>query len=141
MTDLEKIHEEIRNYKLFKIQRLDTKAQQFEEIRRELISIRKNSLTSFILIILCVVSLCGAVYFLHNESGKELSTILIVFSAIMGLFVFFISLDVRTKLKKYISIMRGAVQHFETESMGLKNMYESYINDYLEGLKRNKGRN
>jgi len=42
MTEIEKINEELRNYKLFKIQRINTREQEFTELRDDLTRIKKN---------------------------------------------------------------------------------------------------
>lgn len=42
MTEIEKINEELRNYKLFKIQRINTREQEFIQLKKDLLLIKKK---------------------------------------------------------------------------------------------------
>jgi hypothetical protein len=57
MTETEKINEELRNYKLFKIQRINTREQEFSEFRKDLLAIRKNEVLNYIIASINVLSI------------------------------------------------------------------------------------
>ena len=60
MTEIDKINEDLRNYKLFKIQRINAREQQFSALKKELTTIKKNEVISYLLAagnILCIIVL------------------------------------------------------------------------------------
>lgn len=44
MNEIEKINDELRNYKLFKIQRANTRKQEFEEVKYQILKTKKGEL-------------------------------------------------------------------------------------------------
>lgn len=62
MTETEKINEELRNYKLFKIQRINTREQEFSEFRKDLLAIRKNEVLNYIIASINVLSILFLIY-------------------------------------------------------------------------------
>lgn len=72
MTEIEKINEELRNYKLFKIQRINTKQQQFNELKNDLFSIQKNEIATYMLSALNIIAIISLVYYLIKSINDEL---------------------------------------------------------------------
>ncbi len=146
MTEIEKINEEIRNYKLFKIQRMNVREQQFSEFKKDLIKIRKNEIINYLVAFLHVI----AVSFLIYNTIKSLSDKVYFeksFELILGNFITVIVLSLfftykfvsyNLKLKKHIKSVDGAVSYFAGESNILKSVYENYVENYLEASKTKK---
>ena len=72
MTEIEKINEELRNYKLFKIQRINTKQQQFNELKNDLFSIQKNEIITYMLSASNIIAIISLVYYLIKSINDEL---------------------------------------------------------------------
>jgi hypothetical protein len=62
MNEIDQINEELRHYKLFKIQRLSTKNQKFNEFNRDLKRIKRNEIISYIIAIINIASITFFIY-------------------------------------------------------------------------------
>lgn len=146
MTEIDKINEELRNYKLFKIQRINTKEQEFNELKNDLLKIQKNEILSFVIAVLNFLSIIFLIYNIIESISNPYfyqinkNLIIINFLSILVLSIYFtINYLILTKaLKKHIKSSENAVNYFSNESERLKINYENYINTYLEDLKKKK---
>lgn len=140
MTDIDKINEELRNYKLFKIQRINTREQEFRELKNDLDKNRRDELLIYVLSTINVISI---VFFLYSifkicenkayfNQNKEL--IIINFVLIITLSIYFTlrSIKLSNSLKKHTKTAENAIQYFSNESEKLKVVYENYVDNYLE---------
>ena len=140
MTEIEKINEELRNYKLFKIQRINTKQQQFNELKNDLFSIQKNEIITYMLSALNIIAIISLVYYLIKSINDELffevnkEIILLNFVIILVLSIYFTTKLILNNiaLKKHIKSCEEAVNYFSNESEKLKSIYENYVDNYLE---------
>ncbi|MDO5606907.1 MAG: hypothetical protein Q4G08_00475 [Capnocytophaga sp.] len=148
MTEIDKINEELRNYKLFKIQRINVKEKEFSELKKDLLKIQRNEILSYVI---ATLNLLAVIFLIYNivksisnpdfyQLNKEL--IIINFFIITVLSVYFtIAYLLTTKaLKKHIKSSENAVAYFASESEKLKAIYENYIENYLDEVKKGRVR-
>ncbi len=146
MTEIEKINEEIRNYKLFKIQRMDLREQQFSEFKNDLIKIRKNEIINYLVAFLNILAVLFLIYNVikslldktYFENSPELICGNLITVIILSLFLTYKFVSYNLKLKKHIKAVDGAVSYFAGESNILKSVYENYVENYLEASKRKR---
>ena len=143
MNDVDKINEELRNYKLYKIQRLNIKESEFNELKKDLLKINKNDVTNLLIGFLNVLSIILFLYILYISNIDQISfkisnelIIIFVIIIILSLYLTYRFINFNFKLKKYIKTCEKAVIYFSNESDNLKSIYENYVDIYLEGLKR-----
>lgn len=143
MTDIEKINEELRNYKLFKIQRINVKIQQFSELKSDFTKIKKYEYFNYSISLINIVAIIFLTYLVIKSYFEtdyySVNESLIIFVATIVV-IFSIYLAVKNifyiwKLRKYVSASENAVNHFRSESDNLKSTYESYVDNYLESFK------
>ena len=140
MTDTEKINEELRNFKLFKIQRTNVKKQEFDEVKEQIITANKNELIDYFIVLLSSLSIPYLIYNLIKSSLNSnfytinKSVIIINFLIVIIAYCYTsYKLVIYIKiLKKQYAAVENAIQHFSNESEVLKAEYESYVNNYLE---------
>lgn len=140
MTDIERINEELRNYKLFKIQRINTREQEFRELKNDLDKNRRDELLIYILSTINVISIVFLLYSIlkicqnkaYFNQNKEL--IIVNFALIITLSIYFTlrSIKFSNSLKKHTKTTENAIQYFSNESEKLKVVYENYVDNYLE---------
>ncbi|MCG9793324.1 hypothetical protein [Flavobacterium algicola] len=134
MTDTEKINEEIRNYKLFKIQRLNTKVQKYSELLTDIGQFKKSDRSHKI-----GTYICFAVPFLlflianNNSSQNDSQQGLILFTLFIfvgnSIFQFSRNSDLRKKLYSYEDNVKETVEHFKNESEQQILNYESFVEE------------
>ena len=139
MTEIEKINEELRNYKLFKIQRLKAKEIEFTEIKNDLVKIKKSEILNLSIVFLNVISIIFLVYNISNSSTITGELLLNIFiSIILSIYLTYIYVNYNFKLKKHIKKSENAILYFSQEGEILKSNYENYVDNYLDDLKRKK---
>lgn len=143
MTDIEKINEELRNYKLFKIQRLNTRETEFNELKNDLVKIKKNEILNLLIGFLNIISIIFFIYTFYNSYTNQvvfkITDILIInfiIIIVLSLYLTYKFFNYTYKLKKYIKTSENATNYFSNESDKLKGIYENYVDNYLERLKR-----
>ena len=144
MTETEKINEELRNYKLFKIQRINTREQEFSEFKKDLLNILKNEIFNYILasmnFLLILFLIYNAVRSYINPDFYVMNFEIIVLNFILtlclSLYLTYKFIIYNVQLKKHIRTTENAVKYFAGESENLKSMYENYVENYLESQKR-----
>ncbi|MBN9336304.1 MAG: hypothetical protein J0I88_00405 [Chryseobacterium sp.] len=144
MTETEKINEELRNYKLFKIQRINTREQEFSEFRKDLLAIRKNEVLNYIIASINVLSILFLIYnavrsYLSSyfyEINWEIIVSNFILTLCLSAYLTYKFIIYNVMLKKHIRITENAVKYFAGESENLKSIYENYVENYLESQKR-----
>jgi hypothetical protein len=144
MTETEKINEELRNYKLFKIQRINTREQEFSEFKKDLLNILKNEIFNYILasmnFLLILFLIYNAVRSYINPDFYVMNFEIIVLNFILtlclSLYLTYKFIIYNVQLKKHIRTTENAVKYFAGESENLKSIYENYVENYLESQKR-----
>ena len=63
MNEIDRINDELRNYKLFKIQRVNTRKQEFDEIKSQILKTTKNELIDYFIIF---INFIAVPYLLYN---------------------------------------------------------------------------
>lgn len=143
MSETDKINEELRNYKLFKIQRINTKIQEFSELKQDLKTIRKREILNYLVAFLNVLAIgfftynCFKSYLdsYYLEINKSLIISNLILVLLLSLFLTYQFVMYNVKLKKHIRSSENAVRYFENESEKLKSIYENYVENYLENSK------
>ena len=136
MNDIEKINEELRNFKLYKIQRANTRRQEFEEVKVEIQKTNKDQLFNYFMVLVHFTSILYLVKsFLYDDSKDTNSVILgvnilIVFAS--SLYVLYQLVRYIKNLKKQLKTVENGIQYFSTEIEVLKSDYEIYVGDYLQ---------
>ena len=146
MTDIDKINEELRNYKLFKIQRINTREQEFKELKNDLSRIQKNEVINYIVCTVNIISILLLIYYIIKsaldfnflELNKDIIIVNFIVCICLSLFLTYKFIINSTKLKRHIKATESAVQYFANESEKLKSIYENYVDTNLENQKRNK---
>ena len=146
MTETDNINEEIRNYKLFKIQRMNAKEQQFSEFQKDLIYIRQNEIFNYLIASLNVIAVLFLVYNSiksFSDHGYYEKTIELIWGnfitvILLSIFLTYKFILYNLKLKKHIKTVDGAVSYFAGESNILKSIYENYVENYLEESKKKR---
>lgn len=144
MTEIEKINEELRNYKLFKIQRINTREQEFIQLKKDLLLIKKNEIFTYIIGTLNFIMILFFIYNLVKsiedksfyEMNKELIIINLLVVLILSIFFTVKYIWVTHALRKHIKSSENAINYFSNESEKLKNIYENYVDNYLEQIKK-----
>ena len=144
MTETEKINEELRDYKLFKIQRINTREQEFSEFKKDLLNILKNEIFNYILasmnFLLILFLIYNAVRSYINPDFYVMNFEIIVLNFILtlclSLYLTYKFIIYNVQLKKHIRTTENAVKYFAGESENLKSIYENYVENYLESQKR-----
>ena len=135
MTETEKINEELRNYKLFKIQRINTREQEFSEFKKDLLNILKNEIFNYILasmnFLLILFLIYNAVRSYINPDFYVMNFEIIVLNFILtlclSLYLTYKFIIYNVQLKKHIRTTENAVKYFAGESENLKSIYENYV--------------
>jgi hypothetical protein len=140
MNDIEKINDELRNFKLFKIQRANTRKQEFDEVKDQILKTQKRVLLNYFMVLINVLSISYLVYNLTkslqdlnfydiNKSIIVLNFIVVVAGSLFTSYQLIIYIK---RFKKQLSSVENAIQHFSNESEVLKGEYETYVNNYLQ---------
>lgn len=148
MNEIDQINEELRHYKLFKIQRLSTKNQKFNEFNRDLKRIKRNEIISYIIAIINIASITFFIYqlfeckfnihslYFENNYLYVIGNFLLVL--VLSFYLTYKYLFFVFKLKKYIKLVDEVIEDLNYEDKLMKNNYEGYVNNYLEKEKRNR---
>ncbi len=141
MKEIEKINEELRNYKLFKIQRAKKREQEFNILKNDIIKIQKKEFLNYFFICFNTIMIITFIYNcfkmiinpnIYYQNNKEF----IIFNfilVIVGSFYFtYHFLRVNFQLKKHLKTAENAELYFINESENLKSVYEDYVNNYLQ---------
>ena len=139
MNEIEKINDELRNYKLFKIQRANTRKQEFEEIKDQILKTKKGELFDYFTVFINLIFTSYLFYNLfksyQDKNFYEVNKLIIFIDLIV---VIVASLITSYKLIIYILRFKAqlvsvekAIQHFSNESEVLKGEYETFVNNYL----------
>lgn len=135
MTDHQKINEEIRNYKLYKIQRINTKIQNYTEVLNDIKQSQKSHLAAKLLsyfnyfapIIMLVLIIKN-----NNEpdGNYEIYLYLILFVFIANsLYLSYHNILLRNKFKSFETKVQETIDHFQSESEKHKTNYEFFIEE------------
>lgn len=139
MNEIEKINDELRNYKLFKIQRANTRKQEFEEVKYQILKTKKGELFHYFIVFINLIFTSHLLYNLfksyQDKNFYELNKLIIFIDLIV---VIVASLITSYKLiiysinfKAQLISVEKAIQHFSNESEVLKGEYETFVNNYL----------
>lgn len=140
MNDIEKINDELRNFKLFKIQRANTRKQEFDEVREQILKTKKNELLNYFMVLINFISIPYLIYniavSLQDENFYETNkaVIFVNFAVVLfaSLFVSYKLILYIKQLKTQLTTVEKAVHYFSNESEVLKAEYETYVNLYLQ---------
>ena len=136
MNDIEKINEELRNFKLYKIQRANTRRQEFEEVKVEIQQTNKDQLFNYFMVLVHFTSILYLVKSFLYDDYKDTNSvilgvnILIVFASF--LYVLYQLVRYIKNIKKQLKTVENGIQYFSTEIEVLKSDYEIYVGDYLQ---------
>lgn len=136
MNDIEKINEELRNFKLYKIQRANTRRQEFEEVKVEIQQTNKDQLFNYFMVLVHFTSILYLVKSFLYDDYKDTNSvilgvnILIVFAS--SLYVLYQLVRYIKNIKKQLKTVENGIQYFSTEIEVLKSDYEIYVGDYLQ---------
>ncbi|PTT75724.1 hypothetical protein, partial [Chryseobacterium sp. HMWF001] len=62
MNETERINEDLRQYKLFKIQRVNTHEQKFKELKNDFVIIQKNEILNYLIAFLNMAVIVLSLY-------------------------------------------------------------------------------
>ncbi|MDN4014130.1 MULTISPECIES: hypothetical protein [Chryseobacterium] len=144
MNETERINEDLRQYKLFKIQRVNTHEQKFKELKNDFVKIQKNEILNYLIAFLNMAVIVLSLYNLFKlftvsnyfDSNSELVIFNIFSILIFSLFLTYKFWNFNLKLKKYIKTAENAQSYFQNESENLRSNYENYVDHYLNDIKR-----
>jgi len=144
MNDIEKINEELRNYKLYKIQRALTREQEFTTLKNDLTKIRKNEIINYFIVVINVFSIVFFIYQVCTAGNsytsigdhKNLMIANFILVVLLSLYLTIIFFQYNRKLKLHIKTAEDTVEYFRIEGENLKSIYESYVDNYLERNKK-----
>lgn len=144
MNETERINEDLRQYKLFKIQRVNTHEQKFKELKNDFVKIQKNEILNYLIAFLNMAVIGLSLYNLFKlftvsnyfDSNSELVIFNIFSILIFSLFLTYKFWNFNLKLKKYIKTAENAQSYFQNESENLRSNYENYVDHYLNDIKR-----
>ncbi|WP_288461093.1 hypothetical protein [uncultured Chryseobacterium sp.] len=144
MNETERINEDLRQYKLFKIQRVNTHEQKFKELKNDFVKIQKNEILNYLIAFLNMAVIFLSLYNLFKlftvsnyfDSNSELVIFNIFSILLFSLFLTYKFWNFNLKLKKYIKTAENAQSYFQNESENLRSNYENYVDHYLNDIKR-----
>ncbi|MBS1548522.1 MAG: hypothetical protein JSS94_01470 [Bacteroidetes bacterium] len=131
---------------MFKIQRIKLREQEFDELKKDLLEIRKNEIVNYVICTINIISIFLLVYFCIKgffnkefyQLNKEFIIGNLIFSLSFSIYLTYQFIKYNIKLKKHIKTSEKAVQYFVDESEKHKNIYENYVDNYLEKQNKNK---
>lgn len=140
MNEIEKINDELRNYKLFKIQRANTRKQEFDEVKSQIFKTKKHDLLNYFFVLINLLSIPFLIYNLLKslyeinfyDTNKTIIILNFFLVVLTSLFISYKLVVYIKTLKQQLSIVENAIHHFSNESEVLKAEYETYVNNYLE---------
>lgn len=140
MNEIEKINDELRNYKLFKIQRANTRKQEFDEVKSQIFKTKKHELLNYFFVLINLLSIPFLIYNLLKslyeinfyDTNKTIIILNFFLVVLTSLFISYKLVVYIKTLKQQLSIVENAIHHFSNESEVLKAEYETYVNNYLE---------
>lgn len=144
MNETERINEDLRQYKLFKIKRVNTHEQKFKELKNDFVKIQKNEILNYLIAFLNMAVIVLSLYNLFKlftvsnyfDSNSELVIFNIFSILVFSLFLTYKFWNFNLKLKKYIKTAENAQSYFQNESENLRSNYENYVDHYLNDIKR-----
>ena len=135
MTDTDKINEEIRNYKLFKVQRLNTKVQKYSEILAEIKQFKKTNFINNILSYFNFIAPIIILYLLFNYKNDIngnyegfLYLMLFIFTA-NSIHQSYLNIILRKKFSSFEDQILETVDHYKSESEKQINNYEFFVEE------------
>lgn len=140
MNEIEKINDELRNYKLFKIQRANTRKQEFDEVKNQIFKTNKHELLNYFIVLIHLISIPFLIYNISKslydinfyDANKTIIVLNFFVVVLTSLFISYKFVTYIKTLKQQLSIVENAIHHFSNESDVLKAEYETYVNNYLE---------
>jgi uncharacterized protein with PQ loop repeat len=140
MNEIEKINDELRNYKLFKIQRANTRKQEFDEVKNQIFKTKKHELLNYFFVLINLLSIPFLIYNIlkslyeinYYDTNKTIIILNFFLVVLTSLFISYKLVVYIKTLKQQLSIVENAIHHFSNESEVLKGEYETYVNNYLE---------
>ena len=140
MNEIDKINEELRNYKLFKIQRVTTRKQEFDEVKSQILKTIGNEILNYFILFINFIAIAFLIYnivksFQQTDYFSTNTTIIVLnFILVLGLSIYTsIKLFVYSKrIKMQLTATENAIQHLSTDIEVLKAEYETYVNEYLK---------
>jgi len=144
MNETERINEDLRQYKLFKIKRVNTHEQKFKELKNDFVKIQKNEILNYLIAFLNMAVIVLSLYNLFKlftvsnyfDSNSEVVIFNIFSILVFSLFLTYKFWNFNLKLKKYIKTAENAQSYFQNESENLRSNYENYVDHYLNDIKR-----
>ncbi|OVE55915.1 hypothetical protein [Chryseobacterium mucoviscidosis] len=144
MNETERINEDLRQYKLFKIKRVNTHEQKFKELKNDFVKIQKNEILNYLIAFLNMAVIVLSLYNLFKlftvsnyfDSNLEVVIFNIFSILVFSLFLTYKFWNFNLKLKKYIKTAENAQSYFQNESENLRSNYENYVDHYLNDIKR-----
>ncbi len=144
MNETERINEDLRQYKLFKIKRVNTHEQKFKELKNDFVKIQKNEILNYLIAFLNMAVIVISLYNLFKlftvsnyfDSNSEVVIFNIFSILVFSLFLTYKFWNFNLKLKKYIKTAENAQSYFQNESENLRSNYENYVDHYLNDIKR-----
>ena len=144
MNETERINEDLRQYKLFKIKRVNTHEQKFKELKNDFVKIQKNEILNYLIAFLNMAVIVLSLYNLFKlftvsnyfDSNSEVVIFNIFSILVFSLFLTYKFWNFNLKIKKYIKTAENAQSYFQNESENLRSNYENYVDHYLNDIKR-----
>ncbi|MDO3423428.1 hypothetical protein QWT87_00910 [Chryseobacterium sp. APV1] len=144
MNETERINEDLRQYKLFKIKRVNTHEQKFKELKNDFVKIQKNEILNYLIAFINMAVIVLSLYNLFKlftvsnyfDSNSEVVIFNIFSILVFSLFLTYKFWNFNLKLKKYIKTAENAQSYFQNESENLRSNYENYVDHYLNDIKR-----
>ena len=140
MNEIEKINDELRNNKLFKIQLANTRKQEFDEVKDQILQTNKDQLLNYLIVLINFISIPYLIYNVAKsfqdinfyDTNKAIIFINFFIVIAASLFTSYKLVSYSKSLKKQLSTVENAIQHFSSEIEVLKAEYEVYVNLYLQ---------
>ncbi|GEM_PF-1614422 len=140
MIDNEKTHDEIRNYKLFKIQQLRTREHEFSILTKDLEALNKKQ---YIHLAVCAIGIFTVIYLIYAtvksmldsayfDISKKYIIIAFILCVIISCFLGFQLIRLVIALQKHLKTASAAVQYFTNETDKARLDYENYVENYLQ---------
>lgn len=135
MTDNQKINEEIRNYKLFKIQRIRTKIQNYSEILSDIEQFKKSHFATNALSYFNYIAPVIMLFLISKNSSEPngnyegfLYFILLIF-IINAVYQSYHNVLLRKKFGDFEEKVKDTIDHFQSESEKQITNYEFFIEE------------
>lgn len=71
MNEIERINEDLRQYKLFKIQRANTHSQKFKELKKDFTKIQKNEILNYLIAFSNIIIFLFSIYNIFKINNRR----------------------------------------------------------------------